>query len=57
MTTLVKHDEQVLLATHIGAARVYWREPAVVSPAQLAAFCEPRLRVLPGLMAAEPAMA
>jgi hypothetical protein len=45
------------LATHIGAARHYWREPAVVSPAQLASFCEPRLRVLPGLASAEPAPA
>lgn len=37
------------LATHIGAARHYWRELQAVSPAQLAAFCEPRLRALPGL--------
>ena len=37
------------LATHIGAARHYWRELQSVSPAQLAAFCEPRLRALPGL--------
>lgn len=37
------------LATHIGAARHYWRERQTVSPAQLAAFCEPRLRALPGL--------
>ena len=39
------------LATHIGAARRYWREPVQLSPAQLASFCEPRLRVLPGLVA------
>ena len=39
------------LATHIGAARHYWRELQSVSPAQLAAFCEPRLRALPGLAA------
>ena len=39
------------LATHIGAARRYWRELQAVSPAQLAAFCEPRLRALPGLAA------
>ena len=39
------------LATHIGAARRYWREAAQVSPAQLASFCEPRLRLLPGLAA------
>lgn len=45
------------LATHIGAARHYWHEPEVVSPAQLASFCEPRLRVLPGLTAPEPATA
>ncbi len=37
------------LATHIGAARHYWQERQSVSPAQLAAFCEPRLRALPGL--------
>ena len=37
------------LATHIGAARHYWRELQSVSPAQWAAFCEPRLRALPGL--------
>lgn len=37
------------LATNISAARHYWRELQVVSPAQLAAFCEPRLRTLPGL--------
>lgn len=39
------------LATHMGAARHYWRELQSVSPAQLAAFCEPRLRALPGLAA------
>ena len=43
------------LATHIGAARHYWREPVQVSAAQLASFCEPRLRVLPGLALAEAA--
>ena len=37
------------MATHIGAARHYWRALQMVSPAQLAAFCEPRLRALPGL--------
>ncbi len=41
------------LASHVSAARLYWREPAVVSPAQLAAFCEPRLRLLPGLAGTE----
>ena len=41
------------LATHIGAARHYWREPVQVSAAQLASFCEPRLRGLPGLAGAE----
>lgn len=45
------------LATHIGAARHYWREPVQVSAAQLASFCEPRLRVLPGLAEAETAAA
>ena len=37
------------LASHIGAARHYWNEPQQVSPAQLARFCEPRLRAMPGL--------
>ena len=37
------------LATHIGAARHYWNEPVSVNPAQLASFCEARLRALPGL--------
>ena len=45
------------LATHIGAARHYWRELQSVSPAQLAAFCEPRLRALPGLASSMPATA
>lgn len=38
------------LATHISAARHYWNEPQQVSPAQLARFCEPRLRAMPGLV-------
>ena len=42
------------LATHIGAARHYWNEPLQVNPAQLASFCEPRLRAMPGLVTAEP---
>lgn len=41
------------LATHIGAAQHYWNNAPQVSPAQLASFCEPRLRMLPGLAAAE----
>ena len=41
------------LATHISAARHYWNEPSFVSPAQLASFCEPRLRALPGLAHSE----
>lgn len=45
------------LATNVSAARHYWRELQVVSPAQLAAFCEPRLRALPGLAASAPGMA
>lgn len=36
------------LASSIGAARQYWKEARWVSPAQLAGFCEPRLRALPG---------
>ena len=42
------------LATHISAARHYWNEPLQVNPAQLASFCEPRLRAMPGLITAEP---
>jgi hypothetical protein len=45
------------LATHIGAAQQYWNGAAQVSPAQLASFCEPRLRMLPGMATAEPAPA
>lgn len=45
------------LATHIAAARQYWGGTEAVSPAQLASFCEPRLRVLPGLDVAEAAVA
>jgi hypothetical protein len=41
------------LATHIGAAQHYWNNTPQVSPAQLASFCEPRLRALPGLAVAE----
>ena len=37
------------LASSIGAARRYWNAPRAVSAAQLAAFCEPRLRALPGM--------
>ena len=39
------------LASNIPAAQRYWDGVAQVSPAQLASFCEPRLRVLPGLAA------
>ena len=42
------------LATHISAARHYWNEPLQINPAQLASFCEPRLRAMPGLVTAEP---
>ena len=45
------------LATHIAAARQYWQEPQFITPAQLATFCEPRLRMLPGLAATAPALA
>ena len=45
------------LATHLGAARHYWNEPLQVNPAQLASFCEPRLRAMPGLVTPEPAPA
>lgn len=44
------------LATHIVAARQYWTGVTRVSAAQLASFCEPRLRLLPGL-AAVPVLA
>ena len=39
------------LASNIPAAQRYWDGVAQLSPAQLASFCEPRLRVLPGLAA------
>ena len=42
------------LASHISAARHYWDEPVQVSAAQLASFCEPRLRAMPGLLRSEP---
>jgi len=45
------------LATHIGAARHYWNNATWITPAQLASFCEPRLRALPGLATVEPATA
>jgi len=45
------------LGSHIGMARQYWNEPATVSPAQLASFCEPRLRAMPGLVKPEAAAA
>lgn len=45
------------LATHIGAARQHCKEPLQVNPAQLASFCEPRLRAMPGLVAPEAAAA
>lgn len=38
------------LATSVGPARSYWNEAGAISPAQLASFCEPRLRALPGLV-------
>ncbi|MDT7834922.1 hypothetical protein [Aquabacterium sp. OR-4] len=37
------------MASLVGAARLYWNAPGGVTPAQLASFCEPRLRALPGL--------
>jgi hypothetical protein len=43
------------LATSVAAAQQYWNGAAQVSADQLASFCEPRLRMLPGL-AAEPAL-
>lgn len=45
------------LGSHIAMARQYWSEPVAVSPAQLASFCEPRLRVMPGLGKPEAAAA
>ncbi len=44
------------LATHITAARQYWNEALPVSPAQLASFCEPKLRAMPGLVMPEAAV-
>ncbi len=44
------------LATSVGAARRYWNAPKAVTTAQLASFCEPRLRSLPGIgLSAPPA--
>lgn len=43
------------LATQIDAARRYWNEAVQVGPDQLASFCEPLLRVKPGLRLVEPA--
>ena len=37
------------LATHVTAARRYWNAPKFVSASQLAIFCEPKLRSLPGI--------
>lgn len=37
------------LATNIGAARRYWKAPKAVNVSQLASFCEPKLRALPGV--------
>lgn len=37
------------LATSLGAARHYWGDPPRLTPAQLAGFCEPRLRAVSGL--------
>jgi hypothetical protein len=37
------------LATHIAAARRYWNAPKAVNASQLATFCEPKLRSLPGI--------
>lgn len=37
------------MASLVGAAAHYWNAPGGVTPAQLASFCEPRLRALPGL--------
>ena len=37
------------LASHIDAARRYWNVPQAVTATQLASFCEPVLRALPGV--------
>ncbi len=42
------------LATHIGDACRHWEAPKGVSAAQLASFCEPKLRVLPGVRGPSP---
>ncbi|MFM2402590.1 MAG: hypothetical protein RL223_470 [Pseudomonadota bacterium] len=42
------------LAAQIGPACHYWGELRSLSPAQLASFCEPRLRSLPALKYAAP---
>lgn len=42
------------LASLVGAAALYWNAQDGVTPAQLASFCEPRLRALPGLVEHSP---
>lgn len=42
------------LATHIGDACRHWEAPKGVSAAQLASFCEPKLRALPGIRGPAP---
>ena len=42
-------------ATEIAAARRYWNEKTEVNALQLANFCEPRLRAMPGLVTTEMA--
>ena len=43
------------LASSIAAARRYWNVPQAVSASQLASFCEPMLRKLPGIAEAAAA--
>jgi len=41
------------LASNIGAARRHWNASQAISASQLASFCEPLLRTLPGIRAPE----
>jgi hypothetical protein len=42
------------LATNIGPALRYWNAAKVVNVSQLASFCEPKLRALPGISVSTP---
>jgi hypothetical protein len=53
---LLAPSPQVLecLASSVGAAKRHWKAPQAVSATQLATFCEPLLRSMPGVRAPAP---